>query len=114
MKVNGQVVVVTGGGNGIGKALCQVFHDAGAAHVVVADTDLAAAERVATQIKGSAIRCDVASENDVSALVADTESTFGPIGLFCSNAVSTSDFKGRPTVSLARRTTFGRGVGMST
>ena len=86
MKVNGQVVVVTGGANGIGKALCQVFHAAGAAHVVVADIDLAAAERVATQIKGSAIRCDVASEKEISALVADTESMFGPISLFCSNA----------------------------
>lgn len=86
MKVNGQVVVVTGGANGIGKALCEVFHDAGAAHVVVADIDLAAAQRVAKQIKGSAVRCDVTSENEISALVTETESTLGPIALFCSNA----------------------------
>lgn len=86
MKVNGKVIVVTGGANGIGKALCQVFHDAGAAHVVVADIDSEAAEQVAKQVKGSASRCDVTSEAEISSLVAETESAFGPITLFCSNA----------------------------
>ena len=36
MQVTGKVVVVTGGANGIGKALCEAFHGAGAARVVVA------------------------------------------------------------------------------
>jgi NAD(P)-dependent dehydrogenase (short-subunit alcohol dehydrogenase family) len=86
MKVNGQVVVVTGGANGIGRALCHVFHDAGAAHIVVADIDLAGAERLAQQVKGTATRCDVTSEGEISSLIAETESTIGPISLFCSNA----------------------------
>ena len=38
MQVAGKVVVVTGGANGIGKALCEAFHRAGAAKVVVVDT----------------------------------------------------------------------------
>src|SRR5438445_612586 len=37
MQVTGKIVVVTGGANGIGRALCEVFHRAGAAKVVVAD-----------------------------------------------------------------------------
>jgi len=44
MQVAGKVVVVTGGANGIGKALCGTFHRAGAAKVVVADLDGAGAE----------------------------------------------------------------------
>ena len=45
MQVTGKVVVVTGGANGIGKALCEAFHKAGAAKVVVADMDAANARR---------------------------------------------------------------------
>ncbi len=41
MQVTGKVVVVTGGANGIGEALCEAFHKAGAAKVVVADMDAA-------------------------------------------------------------------------
>jgi NAD(P)-dependent dehydrogenase (short-subunit alcohol dehydrogenase family) len=96
MKVNGQIVVVTGGAHGIGEALCEVVHEAGAAHVVVADIDLTAAERVARQVKGAAIRCDVTSESEISALVANIESTFGPIGLFCSNAGINVGLQGPP------------------
>ena len=59
MKVTGKIVVVTGVANGIGKALCEAFHCAGAAKVVVADLDLANAEAVAGAIDGAAFKCDV-------------------------------------------------------
>jgi len=86
MQVSGQVVVVTGGANGIGRALCEAFHAAGARAVVVADLDLVGARQVADQIGGVAMACDVSSEADVGALIADTEAQVGPIGLFCANA----------------------------
>ena len=86
MQVTGKVVVVTGGANGIGRALCEAFHRAGAAKVVVVDIDGAAARAVAAEFEGAAFKCDVAKEKDVLHVIEETERQFGPIALFCSNA----------------------------
>ena len=86
MKAAGQVVVVTGGAGGIGRALAERFHGDGAKTVVVADLDHGGAKAVAKVIGGAAFRCDVGNEVEVAALVDETEHRFGPIGLFCSNA----------------------------
>jgi NAD(P)-dependent dehydrogenase (short-subunit alcohol dehydrogenase family) len=86
MQVNGKVVVVTGGANGIGRALCEALHRAGAARVVVADKEAAGARAVAALIGGAAFKCDVAQEKDVLHVIEETERLFGPIALFCSNA----------------------------
>ena len=86
MQVAGKVVVVTGGGNGIGKALCEAFHAAGASKVVVVDLDHAAAEKVAATVGGAAFKCDVGQEKNLLHVIDETERMFGPIALFCSNA----------------------------
>jgi len=86
MQVSGKIVVVTGGANGIGRALCETFHRAGAAKVIVADIDSAAARLVAASIAGAAFKCDVGKENDIIHVIEETERLFGPIALFCSNA----------------------------
>ena len=86
MKLQDKVVVVTGGANGIGRALCRRFAAEGARGVVVSDLDFDAASKVAAEINGLAVKTDVASEADIGALVAKTNEAFGPIDLFCSNA----------------------------
>lgn len=86
MKAAGQVVVVTGGAGGIGRALAERLHQDGAKTVVIADLDRAGADAVATSIEGAGVCCDVGNEADVAALIDETERRFGPIGLFCSNA----------------------------
>ena len=86
MQVAGKIVVVTGGGNGIGRAMCEAFHRAGAARVVVADIDPDGARVVATPIGGAAFKCDVGKEKDILHVIEETENKFGPIDLFCSNA----------------------------
>lgn len=73
MQLLGKTIIVTGGGSGIGRALCEAFHQVGAKRVVVADIDLQAAERVAITISGAAFLCDVAQEADVRSLIEKTE-----------------------------------------
>jgi NAD(P)-dependent dehydrogenase (short-subunit alcohol dehydrogenase family) len=81
-----RVVVVTGGGSGIGRALCRRFAAERAAAVVVVDVNGTAAEQVAHEIGGTARRADVAREADVTDVVARVLKQFGRIDLFCSNA----------------------------
>ena len=86
MRITDKVVVVTGGGNGIGRALCRKFRAEGAAAIVVADIDAAAAGAVAREVSGMAIATDVSREADVARLVEQTVARHGRIDLFCSNA----------------------------
>lgn len=86
MNLSGAVTVVTGGGNGIGRALCRRFAAEGAQAVVVSDIDGDAAAAVAAEIGGLAVTTDVAVEAGVQALVDRAIDAFGPIDLFCANA----------------------------
>ena len=80
-----KVAVVTGGGHGIGRALCRRLARDGA-HVVVADIEQDAAETVASEIGGTAFGVDVSSEQDLVAMIERVEDEVGAIDLFLSNA----------------------------
>ena len=88
MRLADRVVVVTGGASGIGRCLAEGFAARGARGVVVADTNLEWAERVAGGIGSAAIAvaCDVGDPEQITAVVARSEAEFGPVDVFCSNA----------------------------
>lgn len=86
MRIEDKVVIVTGGASGIGRALCRAFAAEQARAVVAADVDERGAQRVATEIKGTAVRTDVSDEKDVKRLVDKTTAEFGRVDIFCSNA----------------------------
>ncbi len=86
MRVTDKVVAVTGGGSGIGAALCSRFAREGARAVAVIDLDESRAREVAAQVGGLALGCDVTGETNLVAAIEHVESGLGPIDLFCSNA----------------------------
>lgn len=83
-----QVAVVTGGASGIGRALCEALLAGGARQVIVADVQIEAARRVADQLgsRATAAALDVSDAAAVRALAEQVESSWGGIGLWCSNA----------------------------
>jgi NAD(P)-dependent dehydrogenase (short-subunit alcohol dehydrogenase family) len=82
---NVSIAVVTGGGNGIGAALCRRLARDGI-KVVVVDLDEAGAQAVAAEIDGVARQTDVGDEAAMNALIEGVEAEVGPIDLFASNA----------------------------
>src|SRR6516165_3731748 len=89
MQIQGKVVVVTGGANGIGQALCRRFIKEGARLVAVADVDEDNGFKMLQEIeegRGAFFACDVSDENQIKFLVDTVSSVTGQIDLFCSNA----------------------------
>jgi len=78
-------LVVTGGGSGIGAALCRRFAAEGG-RVVVNDLDAAAAAQVAASCGAVALPADAASEEGVATLISGARAELGEIDLFCANA----------------------------
>ncbi len=78
------VAIVTGGGSGLGAAICERLAEDGH-HVIVADLDGGAAEHVAQRVGGTAVVADVRSTVDVGAMV-DAAATFGSLKVLVLSA----------------------------
>lgn len=86
-EADGDVIVVTGGANGIGRALACAAARAGA-RVVVCDVDAAAMASLSDLPGVSTRRLDVADRAEVFAAMGDVERSFGRIdGLVCAAAI---------------------------
>ena len=81
LQLKGKNAIVTGGGGGVGSAICELLAAEGA-NVVVSDIDLARAEAVAalcraSGVKAAAMRTDLAKSEECAALIDRTEELFG-------------------------------------
>src|SRR3546814_176503 len=85
--LSGKTIIVTGGGSGIGRATVELLVASGA-NVAVADINDEAGEAVVAASGGKAayFRCDIAQEEDVKALVAQTLAAFGGLDGAFNNA----------------------------
>lgn len=90
MKLNNKVAVVTGGGRGIGRAICVKLAQEGA-DVIVASTSPEPAAEVLAEIeacgrKGAFIQTDVSDYDSVKRTISQVFDTFGRIDILVNNA----------------------------
>ena len=84
MDVKNQRVIVTGAASGIGKALCEAFHQAEAKSVIAVDINLDGAQETAGSVDGIAIQANVGKEKDIINLIEKADEHVGGIDIFCS------------------------------
>ncbi|HEV8585772.1 MAG TPA: 3-oxoacyl-ACP reductase FabG [Methylomirabilota bacterium] len=87
MKLKDKIALVTGGGSGIGRAICERFAEEGA-RVVVNDLRAEAAEATAKALGAGAraIACDVADSKAVTAMFAAVDREHGRLDVLVNNA----------------------------
>ncbi|EAT32922.1 AAEL014840-PA [Aedes aegypti] len=88
--IKGHVVLVSGGANGLGRALCLRFAREGCA-VAVVDVDQNGATRTVNEIrqlgvKAEAFQVDVSDVRSVRKLRKDVERSLGPVQILVNNA----------------------------
>jgi len=96
-RLDGRVVVVTGGASGIGAAMCRGFADEGAA-VTIADLNIELASSLADEIsaaggKALAVDMDVTKRDRVKAGIDATVKEFGKLDIYFNNAGMNSPMK---------------------
>jgi 3-oxoacyl-[acyl-carrier protein] reductase len=84
-RLDGKVAVVTGGGQGIGEAICRRLAGAGAT-VGVFDMNAENAERVAKEIGGVPLVGDLTKEADLDRVFGAIVSKAGPVDVLVNNA----------------------------
>ena len=95
MRLKDKVAIVTGGGIGLGRAYCKALAAEGA-KVVVADIQDAAAQTVADEVQGVAVRVDVTSADETQAMAARVLEAYGAIDVLVNNAGMYSSIAKRP------------------
>ncbi len=85
MGVERKVAIVTGGGSGLGEAICIRLARDGA-NVAVLDVNLDAAKLTAQLVDGVAVAADVSDSASVDRALEQAEAALGPVDIWVNNA----------------------------
>ncbi len=82
-----KVIIITGSSRGIGYSFAQYLSQEGA-HIVIIGRNIETATEAANKLptKSIAVRCDISSEEDTTAMVETVMCTFGKIDVLINNA----------------------------
>jgi NAD(P)-dependent dehydrogenase (short-subunit alcohol dehydrogenase family) len=89
--LKGKVIVVTGGGSGLGKAMTRYFMELGA-KVVITSRDLEKLKKTASELEAEtsgtclAVQCDVRHYDQVEAMLQEVLKTYGKVDVLLNNA----------------------------
>jgi len=95
MRLKDRVAIITGAGQGLGRAYAHRFAKEGA-KVVVAELNADKGRAVAQEVEGHFVRTDVADEQSCNALATATVGQFGRIDILVNNAAMFSTLAMRP------------------
>jgi NAD(P)-dependent dehydrogenase (short-subunit alcohol dehydrogenase family) len=84
-RLEGRVATITGGGSGIGKATAIRFAQEGA-KVIIADLDEVNGRKVADEVGGNFIKCNVTDKDSVDSMFKEVYEKFGSIDIAFNNA----------------------------
>ena len=89
-KLSGRIVVITGAGNGIGRALAQSFASEGC-HLVLADIEAQAVDAVSADLRRGGVEVmsvgvDVTKPDELETLARNVKERFGGVDILINNA----------------------------
>ena len=91
-RIDGKVAVITGGTQGLGAAIANLFAEAGAVGIVIVGRDQKKGEAVASEIskaygiQAKMITADLEKIEDVQRIIGETDNIFGRVDILVNSA----------------------------